>query len=101
MRRWGNKVQNHCLSLFEFHTVYAGAYWLKIHGFSASYFACLIESEDLREEKRHIKQVRCKGAEKTNDTKTTHFLRINYSTNRKKIVKHNKAKCGNVIGILQ
>ena len=91
MRPLGNKtVQNHCLSLFEFLTVYAGAYWHKIYGICACAFAeqvkssnffvlsslifvvnfffvfvcfaSLIESEDLRQEKRHIKQLSCKGA---------------------------------------
>ena len=62
-------------------------------------FACLTESEDLREEKRHSLVV--KEQRKTNDTRMTHFLRINYSTNRTKIVKDSKAKCDNVIGILQ
>ena len=37
----------------------------------------------------------------TNDTKTTLLLRINYSTNRTKIVKRNKAKFDIVISILQ
>ena len=60
------------------------------------FFACLIESEDVRQEKRHIKQLSCKGAKRNN-----HLLRINHSTNRTKIVKHNKAKCDNVISILQ
>ena len=32
MRPCGNKVRNYCLSLFEFRTVYAGAYWRKIYG---------------------------------------------------------------------
>ena len=35
----GNKVQNHCLSLFQFHTVYAGAYWHKMYGICACAFA--------------------------------------------------------------
>ena len=42
-----------------------------------------------------------KEQRETNDTKTTNLSRINCSTNITKIVKHNKAKCDNVISILQ
>ena len=52
--------------------------------------ACLIKSEDT------LNSYVVKEQRETNDTKTTHLLRINYSTNRTKIVKNNTAQCDNV-----
>ena len=60
---------------------------------------CLIESEDLRQEKRHIKQLSCKGANRNKRHQDDPFVAD--STNRTKIVKHNKAKGDNVISTLK